>query len=1187
MTRESIVSGIIGSVPDQLTSNESDSGKILRSAANTYQIVDVKRGGMGIVYLCNLLTADGQEIQRTGEMGGRGSLALKTFSEQFFFDQRMIAAFRNELFIWTRLKQVPFVVPAFNEEIIDGRPHIVMAVIPPDDAGRVSLADHIASAPDGLPAATCLRVALGVAFGMAEASKLEPGLVHSDIKPSNILLWHDMPMIADFGLARVGQTLGGREVSGTPEYLAPECWPAEGGRANGPGEASDIYAFGCTLLEALTGTPPFSGDLEALKHAHHSGAPASVLQPNADALAIDLERLARRCIQTEPLARPASFSHIRAELEEIGTRFAADVVEQIHLLASDVVLRAAMAETSGERMNSMLARGDYAGARRLLEEIPADAFRGADLITAGSTASQSGDDELALRFFARFEAESETASPDDRAFCANETGLSLARLERYEEAIATYSRGLEFASDEWQASLVGNRAMSQLKLNDTEAAGRSLQQLLRKHSGRPMLWGQLAQVKIAQQQADEAEDAIRRAISLDPRNGQFRMVLAEIQMDLRKDIHAAVKTLDIAYNLGAADRKWARRMMICSLLTDKIDVASGILAAVTRDAGEAEAMAFFRKVLEDARKFLEVTETGADDAIRDLVRAEEQLAASLGAVEIASNASGDGVPTSADGGSSSTGQTGIRRESDEDEDNSDEPLSVKINNGGCFLNTNFFVQESMYCRDFYCLHEDGNFVDRCVRAIRQITDFQSSAEFMGNAESRGRAYAFCRCPSCNFAILTNRDPGESLACRLCGAKHPVAYINEPALASLADQVNEALGLGVEQAARQGLLLLVGFWPANDKQRACIEREMNSAGFVQLSDAPGARLYLLDGARDRGLKWEGDPSVWVKEASETDSGTPPASVEKALRMIRREVGETASMSIIVLPEFAPLLTTGKVELEKTLLDSLREEFWASPTDTEGARRLVETLIRHKELDEARQVLATTRQACRKPDEDPNLLVAAAAIAHAEGRLEDADRLFGNAVTRAPRDQLARLRRLRVLAEIGDETRIQPVRSEYVAHGDPMSAKWPRADAPRRAVKSASRESTSNDVGEEHLIAISVLLGAADAPEHRQKFEEHMQQAHRLVKGYIEYGIEPRIRLIERTWATLEGFKKLVQDSAGIGHVRSDRQKVLDEAGQKAIFEVAVDLTARYYKNFIETELRDLLSQIKSDLRNKKG
>jgi hypothetical protein len=90
----------------------------------------------------------------------------------------------------------------------------------------------------------------------------------------------------------------------------------------------------------------------------------------------------------------------------------------------------------------------------------------------------------------------------------------------------------------------------------------------------------------------------------------------------------------------------------------------------------------------------------------------------------------------------------------------------------------------------------------------------------------------------------------------------------------------------------------------------------------------------------------------------------------------------------------------------------------------------------------------------------------------------------------------------------------------------------------------------------------------------------------VKEYIEDRIVPRIRLVERTWATLNEFKKLVGDYTGIGHAGSDRQTVLDKAGRKATFEVALDLTAQRYKNFIETELHELLSKIKYDLRNKK-
>jgi hypothetical protein len=194
----------------------------------------------------------------------------------------------------------------------------------------------------------------------------------------------------------------------------------------------------------------------------------------------------------------------------------------------------------------------------------------------------------------------------------------------------------------------------------------------------------------AQRQADQAEDAIRRAISLDPRDGQFSVILATIQMDFRNNIHAAITALNVAHDLGATNREWALRMAICSLLVGKTDVASGIFAAVTQDMG-SEANAFFREVIEGVRKLSGETEGKSDDAIQRLVEVEEQLAASVGVHVMADKASGEATPTSADAGSSVAGQTDIRRASYEDEGASDEPLSVKINNGGCFLNTKFFM----------------------------------------------------------------------------------------------------------------------------------------------------------------------------------------------------------------------------------------------------------------------------------------------------------------------------------------------------------------------------------------------------------------------------------------------------------------------------------------------------------------
>lgn len=170
---------------------------------------------------------------------------------------------------------------------------------------------------------------LKVAQGLAAAH--EAGLVHRDVKPSNILLGENGRVcITDFGLARVvdeEQTLAGEgaldaesvdvtgtgTVLGTPTYMAPEQHRAQAADAR-----SDQFSFCVTLYKALYGTSPFQGDTgAALAEAKILGKLAEA--PSGAKVPYWLCKLLRRGLRPEPSQRYPSMDALHAALLQ-GTR---------------------------------------------------------------------------------------------------------------------------------------------------------------------------------------------------------------------------------------------------------------------------------------------------------------------------------------------------------------------------------------------------------------------------------------------------------------------------------------------------------------------------------------------------------------------------------------------------------------------------------------------------------------------------------------------------------------------------------------------------------------------------------------------------------------------------------------------------------------------------------------------------
>jgi serine/threonine-protein kinase len=265
----------------------------------------IGEGGMGEVY-------------RASDLKLNREVAIKVLPGTFLNDAERLARFHREAQVLASLNHTN-IATIYGVEEEDGIRALVMELVE-----GPTLADRIAAGP--MPLDETLPIARQIAEALEVAH--ERNIIHRDLKPANGKVTNDgVVKVLDFGLAKVFSDnspevdlsnsptlLKGTEagvILGTAPYMSPEQ-----ARGRAVDKRSDIWAFGCVLLEMLTGRQAFTGETltDTLAAVVRAEPDWNLLPPTTPQ---SIRTLLRRCLTKDPKQRLRDIGEARITIEDV------------------------------------------------------------------------------------------------------------------------------------------------------------------------------------------------------------------------------------------------------------------------------------------------------------------------------------------------------------------------------------------------------------------------------------------------------------------------------------------------------------------------------------------------------------------------------------------------------------------------------------------------------------------------------------------------------------------------------------------------------------------------------------------------------------------------------------------------------------------------------------------------------
>jgi tRNA A-37 threonylcarbamoyl transferase component Bud32 len=265
---------------------------VIGTTLGPYRLIErIGRGGMANVYVAETI-------------GGHARVAIKVLTALVSENDQFVQRFRQEARVVAKLSH-PNIIPVIDYGEVDGKAYLVMPYHP-----LGSLSDLLARG--SIPPEQGGRIVAQVSSALQFAH--EQGVIHRDVKPSNVLLDDQgNAWLSDFGLAYMHDaslSLTGSAMLGTPAYVSPE--QARGIKASA---RSDQYSLGIVLFEMATGQLPFDAETPMGVLVKHMQTPIPLPRSIRGTVPVHIERVILKATAKDPEDRFGSVAEMNAAFQ--------------------------------------------------------------------------------------------------------------------------------------------------------------------------------------------------------------------------------------------------------------------------------------------------------------------------------------------------------------------------------------------------------------------------------------------------------------------------------------------------------------------------------------------------------------------------------------------------------------------------------------------------------------------------------------------------------------------------------------------------------------------------------------------------------------------------------------------------------------------------------------------------------